>query len=112
MLPGVRVAVLPGAVGNDRLVEGRGEVQPVVATSGCCTPPFARRPQNAPVSTEPVTFRPPASIEISASSLPFREFDVRKSRFAAWSAGKVNSPTPARVVTARSVFTPLASVTV
>ncbi|MGW1345997.1 hypothetical protein ACWCOV_33440 [Kribbella sp. NPDC002412] len=49
-------------------------------------PPFARRPQNAPVSTEPVTFRPAGSIEISASSLPFSEFDVRKSRFAAWSA--------------------------
>ena len=54
--------------------------------------------------------RPAGSIEISASSLPFSEFDVRKSRFAAWSAGKVNSPTPARVVTARSVFTPEASV--
>jgi hypothetical protein len=75
-------------------------------------PPFARRPQNAPVSTEPVTLRLAASMLISASSLPLSEFDVRKSRLGRPSAGKVKSPTPARVVTARSDFTPFARVTV
>ncbi len=76
------------------------------------TPPLARRPQNAPVRTEPVTVRRAGSMLISASSLPFSEFDTRNSRLAGDPFGKVNSPTPARVVTARSALTPESSVTV
>jgi hypothetical protein len=49
---------------------------------------------------------------MSAFSLPLSEFDVRNSRFAAEPAGNVNSPIPARVVTARSVRAPESRVTV
>src|SRR3954469_23926434 len=48
---------------------------------------------------------------IDASSLPLSELEVRNSRLAGVPAGKVKSPIPARVVTARSVRTPESRVT-
>ncbi len=76
------------------------------------SPPLARRPQNAPVNTEPVTVRVAGSMLISASSLPLSELDTRNSRLATEPRGKSNSPTPARVVTARSALAPESRVTV
>ncbi len=72
-------------------------------------PPLPRRPQNPPDRTDPLTVRASGSIRTSASSLPLRELDVRKSRFAGLPCGNAIVPIPARVVAAKSVATPLAS---
>lgn len=64
------------------------------------------------MSTEPVMVRFFASMEMSASSEPFSEFEVRNSRLAGLPCGTWKVPTPARIVAAKSVRVPLSSASV
>ena len=64
-------------------------------------------PQKLPALTEPVTVWVAGSMWTFASVLPVSDIEVRNSRLAALSAGKVKLPYPVRGVTVSSAAAPL-----